>query len=91
MESLAKNLAKHKNVLKILSTKNNKLNKSILAKADRSLLHTICEISDNILNGKIKLNNSEFAHLKKYKHFLRKIIKRSGLKQKKQLQVYLLY
>ena len=62
LKFLANESVHHKNILKILSSNNRKLTKSILSKADRSLLHKICEISDNILQGKIKLKESDYIH-----------------------------
>ena len=60
-----------------------KIRKNILIKSDRKLVQAICELIDNTLRGNIKISNSIYQNLKKYKYTFRKLIKKSKLKTKK--------
>jgi hypothetical protein len=83
---LTKKLIKYKPIVKILaSSKNNKINKSIIKNMDKDLLHTISNLISNILSGQIKLSKSDYSNLTKYKFLLRKIVKNSKLKSKRAL------
>lgn len=58
--------------------------KKLISAADKDLIHCIAECSLNVLNGNVKLTDSEKNKLKKHKKTLRKLARNNGgLKSKK--------
>jgi hypothetical protein len=51
--------------------------------ADRQLINAMCELSDNILAGNIKLTPEQYKCLEKHKKLLRKIVLRTTLSKKR--------
>jgi len=63
------------------------MRKAILNKSDKKLVKAICEMVFNLIYGNLDINSSDFQKLKKYKSYLRKLIKKSNLKTKKKILV----
>ena len=59
------------------------MRKAILEKADRNLVHSLCEICDNTLVGNIPLTLAQKTKLRKFKTILRKLAHRGEGWQKK--------
>ena len=57
----------------------------MLQKADKKLIISICDIIFNLLQGNVNLIDKEKIDLQKHKTFLRKIVKKSSIKEKKKL------
>ena len=84
------NLEKLKNnqdTLNVLSKCKVKIRKAILRNADKELIEVICHCIYNLLNGNIKLSDSEKSHLTAYKQTLRKLVERSSLENKKKILI----
>ncbi len=74
-------------MLKYLAKSKSKLRKSILSHADKNLITAICECSDNLLRGNIKISQKVKEQLKKYRHVLRELVEKSSVKKKRQILV----
>ena len=62
--------------------------RALIATAENELIHKICELVLNVLNGNVALSESETSKLKRYKKVLRQLIdKRVKVRQKRQLLV----
>ena len=73
-------------VLMVLSScKSNKLKRAIVQNADKQLVHSLCEIIDNLLSGNISIKEEDFKYLSKFKKELRNLVKRSSLQSKKKI------
>ncbi len=59
------------------------MKQKILATADKKLVNSLCELSDNILAGNIKLSPAQFKCISKHKNLLRRIVKRGSLQSKR--------
>ena len=79
-----KNIEKNKQILCLLSNCKPSIRKAILAKSDKNLIATICEIVYNLLNNNLDINNTTLAKLHKYKNTFRKLVKKSNLKNNQQ-------
>jgi len=82
-----KNILDQKHLLRELSKKKSRYSKLILNNADSNLIKAICESLLNVLEGKVFLEDSDRARLKKYKFVLRELIKKGALKSKKNILV----
>jgi len=82
-----KKLLSHKDLFNVLCSDNysTAYKKSMLIKADKHFVHSICEMCDNILAGNIKLSDVEHKELKKHKRILRKLVNKSPLKSKRKI------
>lgn len=81
-------LKKHSDYLKVLHKSNKKIRSAILENANRELLLCICECVENILNGNVKLTQTESGKLRRHAKVLREIRDKSvNLKTKKDLLV----
>lgn len=78
-------IKEHENYLKLLTTANKRLRKSIITSSNRDQIFAICEIILNLLKGNINISKTTYEKLQSYKNLLRKIVKRSSLKKKKYL------
>jgi hypothetical protein len=76
---------KQKDLLLTLAHCKKKIRTAILQNADRQLIEAICECIYNLLKGNIELKETDKENLYKYRHILRKLVKRSNLKQKKKI------
>lgn len=65
-------------ILKVLCHLNREQRKALLAKADTSLVKSLCECALNILSGNVALKTSEKARLKKHVKFLRRLANEKG-------------
>lgn len=79
------NIINHSDLLKILANSKLRYKKAILEKADKNFIISICDIIFNLLQGNVNLTDKEKTELKKHKSFLRKIVKKSSLKEKKKI------
>lgn len=66
------NILSRQDLLKSLSKCKLCMRKAILQKADKKLIHAICESIYNMLSGNIDINITDLEKLKKYKHIFRK-------------------
>ena len=66
-----------------------KQRKAILETADRDLIQCLVECIFNVLNGNVKINNSELGQLKKHAKILRQLVNnnRDGIKKKKDILI----
>lgn len=70
-------IAKHnKDLLRVLHSARPKVRKAILKEADKDIVCTLCEISDNLLCGNLPLNKSHKDKISKHKSILRRLAKR---------------
>ncbi len=79
------NLKEHIDILKILQNPNNKYSKIILKNADVKLVNTLCEIIYNVLETNINISDTDKKELVKHKKVLLKLLKKSGLKNKRKI------
>lgn len=81
-------LPKHIHDLKILHRCKECQRRKFLKNAQHSLIHCICEICFNILNGNVPLNIAQKNKLKKHKNFMRYLTRsknRKLIQQKRKL------
>ena len=82
----SRRLKKHSDTLKFLSKCKPSISKAIIKNADRDLIHCMCEVAINELNGNVPLTRSQKARLCKHKSALRTLVKKkTPLKNKKSL------
>jgi hypothetical protein len=79
------NIQSHKELIQVLANSKPRYRKAILKAADKKLVMTICDIIYNLLQGNVKLSESETFKLRSNKKFLRKIIQKSSFKDKKRI------
>ena len=82
-----KNIIKHSQILKTLAGCKGKLRTSIIQNSDRKIIEAVCECVLNLLNGNIKLSESDKKSLEKYKFTLRKLVEKSNLNNKKKILI----
>ncbi len=95
---MSNKIQKHWNYIQLLTNTSDIQQKALLQSASTSQLGTIIEIVYNFLKGNITVTSTVFAHLKKYKHFLRKLtdkstsiqVKKKALIKNKKVIVYFL-
>ena len=81
------NVKRNFDSLKMLSCCPKKLRNSILNGAPKDLIDTICECILNLLNGNLDLKEIDKQKLDKHKFSLRKLLKRTSLKEKKKILI----
>lgn len=69
-------------VLKMLSCCKDQYRQAIIAKSDKDLVQALCECVYNILQRNVPLDPKSKEILHKYRHYLRKLCKKSSLKEK---------
>lgn len=79
------NIILHKDLLKILAFSKTRYKKAILNKADKKLILSICDIIFNVLSGNVDIDQDTKNKLKKHKFFLRSLITKSSLKNKRKI------
>lgn len=79
------NIILHKDLLKILAYSKNRYKKAILNKADKKLILSICDIIFNVLSGNVDIDQDTKNKLKKHKSFLRSLITKSSVKNKRKI------
>lgn len=77
----------HYDFLKTLQTIKPKYRKIILRSCDEKEINFICECIYNVLRGKVPINDKDKTKLKKYKHFLRKLVSKGNKKIRKKIIV----
>ena len=88
MNSKLNRFSKNKNYLCLLANCKNKLRNAIVSSSSRDQIYSVCECVLNISNGNVKLNKEEFAKLKKYRKYFKKLLARKvGLKEKKKILI----
>lgn len=75
----------NKNYLESLTNTKNKMRVNLIRGGNKSNINSLCECVYNALKGNIILTDQQKDSLKKYKSNLRKLVKRSSLKQKKKI------
>ena len=81
-------IKKHIDEIKVLRKAKPKLRKAILSEADKDLVLALCEIVINVLNGNVKLSDSERSKLIRYKKALRDLAnKKNSVKAKRDILV----
>lgn len=74
----------HKALLLALKSAKPKLCKAILQHSEKSLVYSVCEICDNLLEGNIPLTTAQKTQLKKYRAHFRRLAQRGeGWQSKK--------
>ena len=84
-EKNIENILNQKNSITNLLNSNKNLQKLIIDKSGKNLVTPLCVIVLNILEGTVKLSDSELESLKKFKLPCRNLIKKSNLKSKKKI------
>ena len=74
-------------LLRVLANSKTKVRQAIIINADRKLIIAICEIVFNVLEKNLTLDESDLIKIKRYRFILRKLIKKSDLKEKKKILV----
>jgi len=83
-----KNIIDNLNFLKLFCNCSKKLHSNLINGANQEHIFSLCECILNCLNGNVTLNESEKNQLKKYKKYLRLVIKKKlGLKKRKQILI----
>ena len=73
--------------LHVLSKAPKKLRSAVLDNATSDLLHALCEIIHNVLEGSVKLNSTQVRKLRKHNRVLYELTKKS-VSNKKKRQVF---
>lgn len=73
---MQQSLKTHKDFLHALHTLKPKYKKALLQTCDEKEINVICECVHNVLQGKVELKEKEKSKLKKYKHILRKLVRK---------------
>jgi hypothetical protein len=82
---MSQGITSNKKYLESLTNTKNKMRVNIIRGGNKNNINSICECIYNVLKGNIKLTDQQKDSLKKYKANLRKLVKRSSLKQKKNI------
>ncbi len=77
------NIILHKDLLKILAFSKSRYQNAIISKADKNLILAICDIIFNILNGNVNIDAETKNKLQKHKLFLRRLLTKSSVGDKK--------
>ncbi len=71
--------------LRVLCKCNKRQREGIINGANKELINTICECVDNILEGNVKLTNSQYTKLRRYQSVLRELRdKRTPINRKRE-------
>lgn len=73
---MAPHTSAHNDLIKVLVKAKPSLRKTILKKADKDLVHFICEICDNTLLGNVPLTPAQNIKLQKHKRIIRQLAQR---------------
>ena len=80
-----KQLRKHAQMLKVLSSAKPNLQKAIINGAEKPLIETLCDCANNILKGYVSLSTNQKSRLRRHKQSLRSLTKIRCLKRKKKI------
>lgn len=72
-------------LLKFLGCCNNRERKALIGKGSKQLIGSICECTDNFLHHRVPVSKEQLKKMHKYRYAMRKIIKKSSLKNKKKI------
>jgi len=81
------NILTQKELLKVIAKCDHKYKKSLIKVGDKKLITAICDCVYNTLIGNVKLSNSDKEKLYKYRKHMYKLIRKSSLKNKKELLI----
>jgi hypothetical protein len=87
MKNNLENISSQLDLLKVLAKSKTKVRQAIIINADRKLIMAICEIVFNVLENNLTLDESDLLKIKRYRFTLRKLIKKTDLKEKKKILV----
>jgi hypothetical protein len=81
-------IKKHIDLFKFLCSCNNKVRTNIIKGLSKEHILCICECILNILNGNIELDNNDKERIKRFRKYLRKLVKKGqSLRKRKQILV----
>jgi hypothetical protein len=83
MNKIKKNI----NLLKVLASPNTHMRNALIKSADRDLICSICECIQNVINGNVKIDDKIKKKLFQQKEHLRRLQKKSSLKNKKKILI----
>ena len=83
LENLSINFDK----ITVLGTAKPKVRKGLIQTGGKDFICSICEIIDYLMIGNLQIDKSDQKKLEKYKYTLRKLLKSSTLKEKKNLLI----
>lgn len=87
MDKKFKNILPHLDLLKAFCKCKKPLRNTIIQKGSKPFIGSICECAYNLLENNINLKPEDFQKIKKFKKPIRKLIKRTSLKDKKKILV----
>ncbi len=71
--------------LKVLSSPNPQMRQAIIKSANKELICVVCECIQNVINGNVKIDDKLKKKLSNQKEILRKLQKKSTIKNKKKI------
>jgi hypothetical protein len=74
-------------LLKILAKPNSRYREAILKNADKDLIYVLCVIIKDILDGKVKISETDREKLKKFRSTLHILVQKSSLSSKKKILI----
>ena len=81
---MSDSVKRHMSTFKVLSKAPKKLRTAVIENSTRDLILALCEVIHNVLIGSVKLKPAEIKKLRRYRHTLAKLTKKSTpVKQKK--------
>jgi adenylate kinase len=83
MNKIKKNLK----YLNVVASPNSHMRNAIIKSADKELICTICECIQNVINGNVKIDEKLKKRLFQQKDHLRKLQKKSSIKNKKKILI----
>ena len=87
-KGLPPRLAKHGDVLSVLSKASPPMRKQMIDSASKEVIDTVCECCLNVLKGTIPLSTHQKKCLGKHRHLLRQLVqKKIPVRQKKKMLV----
>ena len=83
---MSDSVKRHMSTLQVLSKAPKKLRTAVIDNSTRDLILALCEVIHNVLIGSVKLKPSEIKKLRRYRHTLAKLTRKStSVKDKKTL------
>lgn len=82
---MSRTLQTHKKLLEALHILKPKYQKALLKSCNEQEINCICECIYNVLQGKVHLEDNEKNKLKKYKHLLRQLVRKTTNKVRKNI------
>lgn len=82
---MSQNLVNQLSNLEALVKASPPIRKQMVGKGSRDFINAICECTDNALKRNIPINDEDLKKMHKYKHAMRKLVKKDTLKKKRKL------